>query len=74
MMPSGVKVLRMRRFRPIDFAVAAGPSTGPTTRGDSRVATTTVERMADLWKLEAEARGKSPETRTALVRPSQCRS
>lgn len=33
--------------------------------GDSRVATTTVERMADLWKLEAEVRGKSPEARAA---------
>ena len=33
--------------------------------GDSRVATTTVERMADLWKLEAEMRGQSPETRAA---------
>ena len=33
--------------------------------GDSRVATTTVERMADLWKLEAEVRGKSPEERAA---------
>lgn len=33
--------------------------------GDSRVATTTVERMADLWKLEAEVRGQSPEARAA---------
>jgi transposase len=31
--------------------------------GDSRVATTTVERMADLWKLEAEVRSQSPEAR-----------
>ena len=29
-----VAVERMRRFRPIDFAVAARPSTGPTTRGE----------------------------------------
>ena len=28
--------------------------------GDSQVATTTVERMADLWKLEAEVRGRKP--------------
>lgn len=34
--------------------------------GDSQVATTTVERMADLWKLEAEVRGKSPEVRAAV--------
>ena len=27
-------IRRMRRFRPIDFAVAARPSTGPTTRGE----------------------------------------
>lgn len=33
--------------------------------GDSQVATTTVERMADLWKLEAEVRGRSPEARAA---------
>jgi len=33
------------------------------TSGDSQVATTTVERMADLWKLEAEIRGKTPEAR-----------
>jgi transposase len=33
--------------------------------GDSQLATTTVERMADLWKLEAEVRGKSPEARAA---------
>ncbi|MFZ1479351.1 MAG: IS66 family transposase [Paracoccaceae bacterium] len=33
--------------------------------GDSQVATTTVERMADLWKLEAEIRGKGPEARAA---------
>lgn len=31
--------------------------------GDSQVATTTVERMTDLWKLEAEVRGQSPEAR-----------
>lgn len=31
--------------------------------GDSQVATTTVERMADLWKLEADVRGQSPEAR-----------
>ena len=35
------------------------------TAGDSQVATTTVERMADLWKLEAEIRGKGPEARAA---------
>jgi transposase len=35
------------------------------TAGDSQVATTTVERMADLWKLEAEVRGQSPEARAA---------
>ncbi|MEY4891144.1 MAG: hypothetical protein RIQ75_2274 [Pseudomonadota bacterium] len=33
--------------------------------GDSQVATTTVKRMADLWKLEAEVRGKSPTERAA---------
>jgi transposase len=33
--------------------------------GDSQVATATVERMADLWKVEAEVRGKSPEVRAA---------
>jgi hypothetical protein len=36
-----------------------------TLAGDSQVATTTVERMADLWKLEAEVRGQSPEARAA---------
>lgn len=35
------------------------------TAGDSRVATTTVERMAELWRLEAEVRGQSPEARAA---------
>jgi transposase len=33
------------------------------TAGDSQVATTTVERMAELWKLEAEVRGQSPKAR-----------
>ena len=33
--------------------------------GDSQVATTTVERMAELWKLEAEVRGQSPAARAA---------
>lgn len=33
--------------------------------GASRVATPTVKRMADLWKLEAEVRRKSPEARAA---------
>jgi len=33
--------------------------------GDSQVATTTVERMAELWKLEAEVRGQGPVARTA---------
>ena len=33
--------------------------------GNPPVATTTVERMADLWKLEAEVRGQSPEARAA---------
>ncbi len=33
------------------------------TAGDSRVATTTVERMAELWKLETEVRGQSPDAR-----------
>jgi hypothetical protein len=37
----------------------------PTLAGDSQVATTTVERMADLWKLEAEVRSQSPEARAA---------
>ena len=35
------------------------------TAGDSLVTTTTVERMADLWKLETERRGQSPEARAA---------
>ena len=35
------------------------------TAGDSQVATTTVERMAELWKLEAEVRGQGPEARAA---------
>jgi transposase len=35
------------------------------TAGDSQVATTTVERMAELWKLEAELRGQSSEARAA---------
>lgn len=35
------------------------------TSGDSRVATTTVERMTDLWRLEADIRGKTPEARAA---------
>lgn len=33
--------------------------------GDSQVATVTVERMAKLWKLEADVRGQSPEVRVA---------
>jgi transposase len=33
--------------------------------GDSQVATTTVEQMSKLWKLEAEVRGQNPETRAA---------
>jgi len=33
--------------------------------GDSQVATTTVKRMADLWKLEADVRGQSLEARAA---------
>lgn len=33
--------------------------------GDSQVATATVERMADLWKLEAELRGQGPMARAA---------
>ncbi|MEY3308825.1 MAG: hypothetical protein RLZZ413_2863 [Pseudomonadota bacterium] len=37
---AGVFLFRMRRFRPIDFAVAARPSTDPTMRrelvGESR--------------------------------------
>lgn len=35
------------------------------TAGDSLVATTTVERMAELWKLEAQVRGLSAEERAA---------
>lgn len=35
------------------------------TAGDSLVVATTVERMADLWKLETERRGQSPEARAA---------
>ena len=31
--------------------------------GASEIATTTVERMTELWKLEAEVRGQSPEAR-----------
>lgn len=34
-------------------------------RRDSQVATTTVERMADLWKLESEVRGQDPDVRAA---------
>jgi hypothetical protein len=33
--------------------------------GDSQVATVTVERMTELWKLEADVRGQSPEARIA---------
>lgn len=33
--------------------------------GASEIATTTVERMAELWKLEAEVRGQAPEARAA---------
>ena len=33
--------------------------------GDRQVATTKVERMADLWRLEAELRGQGPEARAA---------
>lgn len=33
--------------------------------GASQIATATVERMAELWKLEAEVRGQSPEARAA---------
>lgn len=33
--------------------------------GASEIATATVERMTDLWKLEAEVRGQSPEARAA---------
>ena len=35
------------------------------TSGDSRVATTTVERMTDLWRPEADICGKTPEARAA---------
>ncbi|AMY70549.1 putative transposase protein [Frigidibacter mobilis] len=33
--------------------------------GASEIATATVERMTELWKLEAEVRGQSPEARAA---------
>jgi transposase len=33
--------------------------------GDSQVATATVERMTDLWKLEARVRGQNPAARAA---------
>lgn len=33
--------------------------------GDSQIATVTVERMTELWKLEADVRGQSPEARVA---------
>lgn len=33
--------------------------------GSSQIATETVERMAELWKLEAAVRGQSPEARAA---------
>lgn len=33
--------------------------------GSSKIATETVERMAELWKLEATVRGQSPEARAA---------